>query len=108
MIASCSRLRGGAHLPAVRLDRLLERSAAVDVRDRGAGTHCVDILLRHTRNVVLRRAEMVVRVGRARVAGDRDDQLFHRRSLAVMRGLDLRIHLFRKKDGLPGQARQRH
>jgi len=63
--------------PTVGLDRLLERAPAVDVGDRGAGVDGVDVLLRDPRNVLLRRAEVVVRIGRARVAGDRDDQLFH-------------------------------
>ena len=70
-------------LPAVRLDRLLEGATAVDVRDRRAGIHGIDILLRNTVDVLLRRAQMVVRIGRARVAGNGDDQLFHRHSLAV-------------------------
>src|SRR5262245_31181333 len=68
------------HLAAVGLDGLLERSAAVDVGDRGAGIDSVDVLLRHTRHVLLRRAERIVRIGRARIAGDGDDQLLHGRS----------------------------
>src|SRR5262249_11624549 len=62
---------------AVGLEGLLQRAAAVDVGDGGAGVHRVDILLGDAGDILLRRAEMVVRVGGARVTGDRDDQLFH-------------------------------
>ena len=65
------------HLPAVGLDGLFQCAAAVDMRDRGAGIDGVDVLLRHARDVLLHRAERVVRIGGAGVAGDRDDQLFH-------------------------------
>ena len=65
------------HHLAVGLDRFLQRAAAVDVRDGGAGLGRIDVLLRAGRDVLLRRAEVVVRVGGARVAGHRDDQFFH-------------------------------
>src|SRR5262249_4332407 len=65
------------NLPAVGLNRPLERAPAVDVRDRGAGIHCVDVLLRDPADVLLRRGKMGVRIGGARVAGDGGDQLFH-------------------------------
>ena len=65
------------HHLAVGLDRFFQRAPAVDVRDRGAGLHRIDVLLRAAGDVLLRRAEVVVRVGGARVAGDGDDQFFH-------------------------------
>ena len=39
----------------------------------------------HPGDVLLRRAQRVVRVGRPRVAGDRDDELFHKRSWTFAR-----------------------
>jgi hypothetical protein len=70
-------------LLAVRLHRLLERAAPVDVGDRGARLDAVDVLLRHAGDILLRRAQVVDRVGGARIARDRDDQFFHGSFLAA-------------------------